>query len=181
MKKQLLTLSILGMLISFTDSVSAQQLVKQKIMNDNGGISLIVFDEKSSLNEGSVAEIFKDILQLKPSEELRLLKSERDFTGKFTDVRYQLYQNNIKVEGGVYILHYQNGKLISMNGEIFQDDKTITTPGISATSAFQKQLKMSELKNTCGKMQLILPKMSIKSLRENWCIYQSRKVKANTV
>lgn len=141
MKKQLLTLSILGMLVSFTDSVSAQQLVKQKITNENGGISLVVFNESSSLNEGSVTAIFKDILQLKPSEELRLLKSERDFTGKFTDVKYQLYQNNIKVEGGVYILHYQNGKLISMNGEIFQDDRTITTPGISATSALQKAIQ----------------------------------------
>ncbi|RZK14961.1 MAG: ATP-binding protein, partial [Flavobacterium sp.] len=31
-------------------------------------------EENSSLNEGSVSGIFKDILQLKPSEELRLLK-----------------------------------------------------------------------------------------------------------
>lgn len=141
MKKQLLTLSILGMLVNFTDSVSAQQLVKQKITNENGGISMVVFDESSSLNEGSVAEIFKDILQLKPSEELRLLKSERDHTGKFTDVRYQLYQNNIKVEGGVYILHYQNGKLISMNGEIFQDDRSVNNPSISANVAFQKAVQ----------------------------------------
>lgn len=140
MKKQLLTLSILGILISFTDSVSAQQVVKQKIINENGGISLVIFDETSSLNEGSVSGIFKDILHLKPSEELRLLKSEKDSTGKFTDVKYQLYQNNIKVEGGIYILHYQNGKLISMNGEIFQDDRTITIPGISAASALQKAI-----------------------------------------
>lgn len=139
MKKQLLTLSILGMLVSFTDSVSAQQLVKQKITNENGGISLIVFNENSSLNEGSANGIFKDILQLKPTEELRLFKS--DTSGKFTDVKYQLYQNNIKVEGGVYILHYQNGKLISMNGEIFQDEKTIAAPGISAGSAFQKAVQ----------------------------------------
>lgn len=111
MKKQLLTLGILGILISFSNSVSAQQLVKQKITNENGGISLVVFNESSSLNEGSVAQIFQDVLKLKPTEELRLLKSEKDYTGKFTDVKYQLYQNNIKVEGGIYILHYQDNKL----------------------------------------------------------------------
>lgn len=141
MKKQLLTLGILGMLVSFTGSVSAQQLVKQKITNENGGISMVVFDESSSITEASVQNIFKDILQLRPNEELRLFKSEKDFTGKFIDVKYQLYQNNIKVEGGVYILHYQNGKLISMNGEIFQDDKSNNIPSISTNAAFQRALQ----------------------------------------
>ena len=80
-------------------------------------------------------------MNLQPTEELRLIKSEKDFTGKFTDDRYQLYQNNIKVEGGVYILHYQVGKLISMNGEIFRDGKASSNPGISADAAFLSAVK----------------------------------------
>ena len=80
-------------------------------------------------------------MNLQPTEELRLIKSEKDFTGKFTDDRYQLYQNNIKVEGGVYILHYQGGKLISMNGEIFRDGKASSNPGISADAAFLSAVK----------------------------------------
>ncbi|MBF8455887.1 M4 family metallopeptidase [Kaistella sp. G5-32] len=141
MKKQLLTLGILGMLLSFTDSISAQDLVKQRITNANGGVSLVVFNDNSNLNESSVKTIFQDILKLRPTEELRLLKSEKDFTGKFTDAKYQLYQNNIKVEGGIYFMHYQNGKLISMNGEIFQDDKTSSTPVLSSNAAFQQAVK----------------------------------------
>lgn len=140
MKKQLLALGILGIMLSFTNSLSAQQYVKQKITNDNGGISLIVFNENSSLNDRSVDHLFKEFLNLKPTEELRLVKSEKDLSGKFTDVKYQLYQNNIKVEGGVYFMHYQKGKLISMNGEIFQDDQSILTAGISAESALQQAI-----------------------------------------
>ena len=141
MKKKLLTLGILGLVLSITDSISAQDLVKQRITNPNGGISLAVFDDHSNLNESSVKMIFQEILKLRPTEELRLIKSEKDFTGKFTDAKYQLYHNNIKVEGGIYFLHYQNGKIISMNGEIFQDDKTITTPVLSPNAAFQQAVK----------------------------------------
>ena len=141
MKKQLLTLGILGILLSFTETVSAQEFVKQKITNDNGGISLVVFKDNSNLNAASVKSIFQDILKLSPTEELRLVKSEKDFTGKFTDEKYQMYQNNLKVEGAVYNLHFQNGKLSSMNGEIFQDNRASVQPGISSEMAFQQAVK----------------------------------------
>ena len=76
--------------------VSAQDFVEKKISNENGGISLVVFKENSGLTSASTKTLFQDILKLRPTEELRLIKSEKDFTGKFTDDRYQLYQNNIK-------------------------------------------------------------------------------------
>ena len=140
MKKILLTTSLLGLTL-FSNIVSGQDLVDKKINNENGGISLVVFKENAGLTSASVKTLFKDILNLQPTEELRLLKSEKDFTGKFTDDRYQLYQNNIKVEGGVYILHYQNGKLISMNGELFQDGKASANPVISSDAAFSAAVK----------------------------------------
>jgi bacillolysin len=68
MKKQLLTLGILGIMISFTTSVSAQEYVKQRITNENGGVSLVVFNENASLNKRSADNLFKEILKLKPSE-----------------------------------------------------------------------------------------------------------------
>ena len=92
----MLTTSLLGLLISF-NMVSAQDYVEKTTNNVNGGISLVVFKENSGLTSASAKGLFKDILNLQPTEELRLIKSEKDFTGKFTDDRYQLYQNNIKV------------------------------------------------------------------------------------
>jgi len=141
MKKLLLTTSLLGLLISF-NMVSAQDYVEKTTNNVNGGVSLVVFKENSGLTSASAKGLFKDILNLQPTEELRLLKSEKDFTGKFTDDRYQLYQNNIKVEGGIYILHYKAGKLISMNGEIFRDGKATSNPGISPDTAFLSAVKI---------------------------------------
>ena len=140
MKKILLTASLLGIVISF-NTVSAQNFVEKKINNENGGISLVVFKENSGFTSASVKTLFQDILKLNPTEELRLIRSEKDFTGKFTDDKYQLYQNNIKVEGGVYFMHYQNGNLISMNGEIFQDGKSSKTPEISSGMAFLAAVK----------------------------------------
>jgi len=45
------------------------------------------------------------------------------------------------VKVAVFILHYQNGKLVSMNGEIFQDAKATANPGISSGVAFLAALK----------------------------------------
>lgn len=141
MKKQLLTLGILGMLLNFTGSLTAQELIKKKITNENGGVSLVVFTENSALNSASANNIFKDILKLKANEELKLVKSELDFSGKFVDEKYQLYYHNIKVEGGIYYLHYSDSTLKSMNGEVFQDDKASTKPSISSSAAFNVALK----------------------------------------
>lgn len=140
MKKHLLTASLLGILFSF-NLVSGQDIVQKKVSNENGSISLVVFTENSGLNSASAQTIFRDLLKLKPTEELRLIKSEKDFTGKFTDDKYQLYHNNILVEGAMYIMHYQNGKLISMNGEIFQDENTVSAPKISSGVALLEALK----------------------------------------
>lgn len=141
MKKQLLTLGLLGILTNFSALAHAQDFVQKKITNENGGISLVVFKENSGLNNEKANNLFKDILKLKPNEELRLVKTELDSSSKMSDEKYQLYTNNIKVEGGVYYLHYKNGKLISMNGEIFQDKNSVLRPEISAVTAFNSAVK----------------------------------------
>lgn len=136
MKNQLLTMGMLGILISLSGVVSAQDYVQSKVTNENNGISLVVFKDNAGLTSNSVKTLFQDILKLQPTDDFRLLKSEKDFTGKFTDDKYQLYHNNIMVEGGVYFMHYQNGKLISMNGEVFQDNNAGTRAEISSSTAF---------------------------------------------
>lgn len=141
MKKQLLTVGILGILFSFSTSLGAQDFVESKIVNENGGISLIVFKENSGLNASSVKSLFQNVLKLRANQELKLIKSELDFTGKFTDEKYQLYLNNIKVEGGIYHLHYSNGALKSMNGELFNLQSSEIRPAISSADAFALAVK----------------------------------------
>ena len=136
MKKKLLTLGIVGLLAGFSGTVSAQDSVEKKITDDNGNISLVVFKKTSNYNASSANQLFKDLLKLSSNDELKLVKSEMDFSGKFLDEKYQLLHKGIKVEGGVYNLHYQNQSLRSMNGEIFQDDTAESSPRISSSNAF---------------------------------------------
>lgn len=141
MKKQLLMLGVLGLLLGFTDSLSAQEFVSKKVTNSNGGISLVVFKANSGLNSSSTNTLFKEVLKLSKDEQLKLIKTEKDFTGKFVDEKYQFYFKDIKVEGGIYHLHYQNGNLLSMNGEIFQYVPADYRPAISETAAFNEAVK----------------------------------------
>ena len=137
MKKQLLTLGILGMLMSFNGNLSAQESVAKRVTNEDGSTSLVVFKPNHKLSSAVAATIFKEVLNLSSDQEFRHLKTENDFTGKFTDEKYQLYYKNIKVEGGIYNLHYKAGNLVSMNGEIYGDNTTLTQPQISAAEAFE--------------------------------------------
>jgi len=141
MKKQLLSLGIVAILAGFSTNVLAQDYVEKKITDNNGNVSLVVFKSNSSFTSSPASNIFKDVLHLSSNDEMKLVKSETDFTGKFVDEKYQLFHKNIKVEGGVYQLHYKDGKLSSMNGEVFLNDDTNSKPSISAASAFDIAVK----------------------------------------
>ncbi len=136
MKKQLFCIGILGLLSGISNSVFAQQYVEKKIQRDNGSISLVTFKENSGVASLPAKQIFNEVLHLAPDFEFKISKSSLDFSGKFTDEKYQLYYKGIPVEGGVYNLHYKQGKLVSMNGEIFDNASEFTTPKISSTEAF---------------------------------------------
>ncbi len=136
MRKQVLSLGIVALIAGFSGKVYSQNLIQQKITDEKGNPSLIVFAKNSNLTSATVQNVFKDILMLSTNDELRLIKTENDFSGKFVDEKYQQYLHGIKVEGGVYNLHYQNGKLVSMNGEIFQDENAQVTSTITPSSAF---------------------------------------------
>lgn len=55
--------------------------------------------------------------------------------------RYQQYYKNIKVEGGEYILHELNGRLISANGKLVRGLSIPIKPAISNSTALNLALK----------------------------------------
>lgn len=138
MKKELLRIGILCGLAGFGFSANAQEYIDKKITEKNGNISLVTFKSNANLKSASKADLFKDILKLPAGAELKLTKSEKDATGNFLDEKYQLYYQNVKVEFGIYNLHYKNENLTSMNGEIFSNSNANTSPKISAQSALDK-------------------------------------------
>lgn len=138
MKKQLLCIGILGLLLGTTTDLVAQSYINKKIKDDNGNLSLITFNQNSNLTSSSANSLFADVLKLAPNVELRLKQNLAD--GKFSDEKYQMYFNNIPVEFGGYNLHYKEGKLTSMNGEVFSTENARTNPQLRASDAFQKAL-----------------------------------------
>lgn len=69
---------------------------------------------------------------------LNLLSEEKDLLG-FVHYRFQQTINNIPVKLGMYIVHTKNGKIISMNGELFSPINS-NNHSLSETIALSKAL-----------------------------------------
>jgi len=141
MKKELLRIGILCSIFGFTLSANAQEYIDKKITEKNGNVSLVTFKSGSNLKSTAKAGLFKEILKLPADAELKLTKSEKNATGNFLDEKYQLYYNNVKVEFGTYNLHYKNGELTSMNGEIFTTSNANISPKISSQTALSNAIQ----------------------------------------
>ena len=137
MKTNLLSIAVLSLLGFVPMSTYAQNAVKSKITNPNGSISLITFNENSALSATSSKELFKNYLNISDNVTLELKNSTLDHNSTFRDERYQQFYKGILVEYGMYNLHYNAGKLVSMNGELFNTENVPTTPSISSEAAFK--------------------------------------------
>lgn len=140
MKKQLLSIGFLT-LIGISTNLSAQNGINKKILHDNGTPSLITFSQGNGLASKGSENLFTQYLDISSHVQMKLASTEVDKTGKFKDERYQMYFDNIPVEFGVYNLHFKNGELMSMNGEIFNTNDANTQPQISNAQAFSKAMR----------------------------------------
>ena len=138
MKRELLRIGVLCGLAGFGFSANAQEYIDQKITEKNGNISLVTFKSNSNLKSGS--ELFRNVLKIAPDTELKLKKSENDFTNNFVDEKYQQYYKGIVVEFGTYNLHYKKGQLTSMNGEVFPTENIAVTPSVSKETALERAI-----------------------------------------
>ncbi|MDI1304447.1 MAG: peptidase M4, partial [bacterium] len=84
--------------------------VKQKITDERGKPSLIVFNEKSTYKSSDSQKAFTEQLGLKVNSNFSKTKSETDKLG-FSHDKFQLYHEGIKVEFSTYTLHSKSGKL----------------------------------------------------------------------
>jgi Zn-dependent metalloprotease len=122
----------------FSLTVSAQEgdkNVKQKIIDENGQISLVVFNETSSYSTTDSRTIFKDQFNLSDDSEFVSIYSEQDSKGFFHE-KFQLFHKGIKVEFVTYTLHSKSGKVVSISGEMYPINDFKIIPSISASVAF---------------------------------------------
>lgn len=123
----------------FSLSVSSQEgdkYVKQKITDENGQISMVVFDQNTTYTTKDSRNIFKNIFNLTDDSEFVSIKTEQDNKGFFHE-KFQLYHKNLKVEFVTYTIHSKNGKVVSMSGEMYPIIDFKTIPSISANIALE--------------------------------------------
>ncbi|VXB95661.1 Peptidase M4 [Flavobacterium sp. 9AF] len=137
MKNKLQKALALSMLTSFSFLSHAQKVeenVKEKILDEKGQPSLIIFNENSNLSSSNFQNILKENLKLKSGFTFQKMKEETDYLGILHE-KFQLYYNNVKVEYATYTINSKGGRIISMNGEVYNPNTINITPSISASKA----------------------------------------------
>lgn len=123
-----------------TSAQNAEKNVKQKVTDEKGKPSLIVFNDNSSYKSTDSQKTFKEQLGMNNNSQFSRTKIESDKAG-YSHEKFQLYYKGIKVEYGTYSLHSKNGKLTSMSGEYYDIKDIDATPTISKETALEKAIK----------------------------------------
>ena len=116
--------------------------VKQKLSDEKGNLSMITFTDKSTYKSSDSKEIFKNQFGLKDGSDFQKIKTETDDLG-FTNEKFQLFHQGIKVEFATYSLHSKAGILKSMSGEMYSLENVNTAPTLSNAQAFEMALKQT--------------------------------------
>lgn len=137
MKNKLRKALALSLLTSFSFLSQAQEVdrnIKEKFFDEKGQPTLIIFNEKSNLSSSNFQSILKENLKLKNGFSFQKIKEEMDNLGLLHE-KFQLYYNNVKVEFATYTINSKGGRIVSMNGEVYNPTKIDVNPTISATKA----------------------------------------------
>jgi len=101
---------------------------------------------------------------LSPEYNFHLINSSTDEIG-FVHYRYQQMFNGIPVEGTMFILHSKNGKIISMNGELFNNISLGKYPSLNEQAALNYAL--SDVNASLYKWQIPAEENHLKSEQKN--------------
>ncbi|MDZ4759030.1 MAG: GEVED domain-containing protein [Bacteroidota bacterium] len=82
---------------------------------------------------------FKNTMGLDESFELKLLTQEADQIG-YTHYRYQQLYNGLLVENTMYLIHVKNGKVVSMNGLLYDNFNSSNSKNISESDALKSAI-----------------------------------------
>ncbi|ASK28752.1 peptidase M4 [Chryseobacterium sp. T16E-39] len=141
--KNKLTFAIFIPLLVSGISLHAQRFIEQKITSNDGRSSFITFNSGTAAKDLALSDnkkFFSEVLNLPAGSEMVKTESAKLFSD-FSDERYQLYHNGIKVEFANYILHYIKGNLVSMNGEMYDTGNVNTQPTVSESAALNTAIK----------------------------------------
>ncbi|SHE83670.1 M4 family metallopeptidase [Chryseobacterium sp. OV279] len=142
MKNKSILAILIPLLVSGV-SLQAQKYVGQRINSEDGRSSLIIFNPGSAAKDVALSDsgkLFSEVLNLPAGSKMVKVSSAKLFSD-FSDEKYQLYHDGIKVEYANYMLHYIKGNLVSMNGEVYDTNDLNTQPDVLESAALKTAMK----------------------------------------
>lgn len=117
---------------------------KTVLINKQSNVpSFIIFTQGSNISPATIFETLRQPLKIQLADSWKLKSIQKDNIG-FIHSRYTQTYNNVKVEGGEYIVHERNGRVESVNGMWLDGISLNTTPAISQSSALQSAMLFSQ-------------------------------------
>lgn len=142
-------------LLSFHSNGKAQELTGKKADEFFKGasyvkvdeqlktISFVRFREPVRIAPSQVDSwLQQNILNRRPSEKMVLLRSDQDKVG-YTHLRFKQYYHSLAIEHSMFLVHMQEERIVSANGEVYDGIDIGTQPSIdfqAAIFAAQKHL-----------------------------------------
>jgi Zn-dependent metalloprotease len=145
--------------------VSGQQKLKSRILDKNGVINHLVFDNSETfipIDKGR--QLLHDSLKLLNDDALVLTKETKDYLGITQQIFEQNYKG-IKVEDGLFGIYSKNGKINYISGEFKKIRNVITEPKITETDALNKALE--NIKANKYRWQITSEETNIKVSQKN--------------
>lgn len=138
--KSLIVFVCLSQTILAQNNTKLKEIAGEYTYNSEGEINFIKLKTDYVVNESSVEAFLNETVLNRSDVTVKKLKSEFDYLG-YLHTKYQLQYKNASINNAIIIVHSQNGKVISINGNLNTIQKPINTINISEKTALQLALK----------------------------------------
>ncbi|MBL6444978.1 M4 family metallopeptidase [Fulvivirga sp. 29W222] len=127
-------------LIFSTCGVYAQKPGKDSPSKVKSAYRQVKFQENQMRRMSEVGQVFKEHLNTRTQDELRVKKAMTDKLG-YEHTRFQQFYKGVKVEFGTYIVHSKEGVIHSMNGDYKKVEDINVSPSLSQETALTKAMR----------------------------------------
>ncbi len=146
--KQMLLLSALGIVYQSGAQVSKtiSDLSDKVLMNNKKQLNFIDFKSNANITDGGFENFIQQTVLKDVDYKLKKVRSENDEMG-MTHSRFAIYYKNTVIDNALIISHIKDGKVESVNGDLFTIQKPVNQVVLTEATALQNALKKVNAKS----------------------------------
>ena len=107
--------------------------------DSNNQINFIKLKSDYPVYENGAENFLNSVVLNSTNLKVKKIKSEKDDLG-FTNTKYQVLYNNIAVNNAIIMLHAQNGKVVSVNGDLNLSQQPVNSVTINEKQLYKRRL-----------------------------------------